>query len=193
MRLNQESTAPAHSEWPYTKFGPRQTLEHLLPFQTAFLSVLFWWWGREKSRKGLSQGNKADEWRVGPRSPANSPRIHRVTWLGVSLWGTQRAQRFRTLRCEWRILSMLPVVRFKVSFISSTVIRGFSSISSFTRVTFSSIVTDFGRPQRSLSSNDLLPKPNSLNQLYTVFIEGAVSPKHFDKVSKLSVYFFPCR
>ena len=80
-----------------------------------------------------------------------------------SWWCTKRAQRFPTQRWHRKIMSKLPEERFRVSFISSSVIRAFSLIRVLTPFPFPSVVTEICRPQRSLSSNDLLPNWNSLN------------------------------
>ena len=58
----------------------------------------------------------------------------------VSLWGTQRAQRFLTKSSWRRILSKLPDEIFNTSFISFSVIFGFSMIRLFTLATVFSLL-----------------------------------------------------
>ena len=72
-----------------------------------------------------------------------------------------------------------------------SVIRRSSLIGSFTLVTFCSVATVTGRPQRSQSSNVGLLKWNSLFQFLAADCDGDWSPKQFDKLWKLCWKGFP--
>ena len=65
----------------------------------------------------------------------------------VKLSETQRAQRFETQRCSWRILMKSPVHLVSLCYLES------SLISDFTLTTFSTITAVTGQPQQLSSSN----------------------------------------
>ena len=108
----------------------------------------------------------------------------------LSLWGTQRAQLFLTPRQSWRMRVRLPD-EIMTSCISTYVILGSFLIRDSTLETFSGVTVVAVRPQRSSSSNVLVPDMNCLNHLKTVALGADWSPKQRFKLWKYSCKDFP--